>query len=338
MKRLLVSTALLLWPIVPHVAWAQAEQSQQETAPAASDQKGGRPSVAAPGGNAAQDGEASAIDPERFGETRDEAFGAYQRGHYLTALDLARPRAEAGDAAAQTLIAEIYARGLGVRRDGKEAAKWYGKAAEKGEPEAQLQYALMLLDGEFVQYDFDKAYTLMRSAAEAGKPLAQFNFAQMIADSADEQDAVVWYERAAEAGLPDAQYALAQVYANGLGGKRKDDAEARRWLERAARRNFDTAQLDLATWLVQGRGGERNYEEGFAWMKRAAELGNVAAQNRLAKLYMAGLGTEGDSVLAASWYMLARRSGLNDPEMEDFLAGLTDEQLEQAAERVNELR
>src|SRR5690554_2291401 len=32
-------------------------------------------------------------DPSRFGERRDEAFGAYQRGYYLTALELALPRA-----------------------------------------------------------------------------------------------------------------------------------------------------------------------------------------------------------------------------------------------------
>src|SRR4051794_21216035 len=42
----------------------------------------------------------------------DEAYGAFQRGFYLTALQLALPRAEKGDAKAQTLIAEIYARGL----------------------------------------------------------------------------------------------------------------------------------------------------------------------------------------------------------------------------------
>ena len=32
------------------------------------------------------------------------------------------------------------------------------------------------------------------------------------------------------AGLADAQYAMAQIYANGVGGKKRDEAEARRWL------------------------------------------------------------------------------------------------------------
>src|ERR1051325_6879907 len=43
----------------------------------------------------------------------DEAFGAFQRGYFLTALELALPRAEKGDAAAQTRIAELYGGGLG---------------------------------------------------------------------------------------------------------------------------------------------------------------------------------------------------------------------------------
>ena len=50
------------------------------------------------------------------------AYGAFQRGYYLTALELALPRAEQGDRAAQTLIGEIYAKGLGVAQDDQKAA------------------------------------------------------------------------------------------------------------------------------------------------------------------------------------------------------------------------
>jgi TPR repeat protein len=260
----------------------------------------------------------------------------------MTALNLAMPRAEAGDAAAQTLVAEILSRGLGVKRDEAQAAKWYQLAAEQGVPEAQFQYALMLIDGRYVDKDPQGAYALMQAAAEAGNRLAQFNFAQLVIQrepgASGMARAVTYYQRAAEAGLADAQYAMSQVYANGAGGKKKDETEARRWLVLAARQNFDTAQLDLATWLIEGRGGPRDLEAGFGWMKRAADGGNVAAQNRLAKLYMGGIGTEPNATDAAAWYFLARRRGLTDPEMEDFLRGLTDEELKKALERANRLR
>ena len=57
---------------------------------------------------------AETISDAVFGPRVDAAYGAFQRGFYLTALSLALPRAETGDKAAQTLIGEIYSKGLGV--------------------------------------------------------------------------------------------------------------------------------------------------------------------------------------------------------------------------------
>lgn len=289
----------------------------------------------------AQDGgavtgpQASEVAPSRFGgRAADPAYGAFQRGLYITALRLALPRAEEGDSAAQTLAAEIYARGLGVPRNGEEAARWYEAAAEQGVAEAQFQTALMLLDGEYLPRDEVRAADLMTAAAEAGNPMAQFNLAQILLDRGDEAEATFWLERAAGTGLPDAQYALALVIASG------DDADfeqARSWLLRAAHQNYDTAQIELGSWLVEGIGGLRDMEAGFAWIELAARGGNLAARNRLAKLYWAGMGVEGDRIAAAGWYMLARQGGLTDPVMEDFLAGLSDDQLDAARTRMAEL-
>ena len=299
--------------------------------------KGARPAVESNDQTPASNDDVT-VDPSRFSNLPDEAFGAFQRGHYLTALKLALPRAENGDGAAQTLLAEIYANGLGVRQDSDEARKWYEKAAEKGIPDAQLQFALMLIDGTLVSQDPDRAFILMRRAAEAGKPLAQFNLAQMLSESGSLSEAVGWYEKAAEAKLADAQYAMAQIYAEGVGGKPRDMEEARRWLSLAARSNFDTAQVDLGTWMVEGRGGPVDFAEGFAWLKRAADSGNVAAWNRVAKLYQAGIGVDPDPIAAAAWYMRARQAGLVDKTMESFLEGLTEEQIQSAEERMESLR
>lgn len=285
---------------------------------------------------------ADAINPERFGaKPADAAFGAFQRGLYMTAYNLALVRAKNGDPAAQTLVAEILSRGLGVPLNVGEAAKWYSLAAEQGMPEAQFQYALMLLDGHYVKKDEKQAYALMQEAAEAGNRLAQFNFAQLLVkdDVNDKglESAVPYYERAAATGLADAQYAMAQIYANGVGGKAKDEGRARLFLAQAALQNYDTAQLDLGAWLIDGRGGARDLKSGFGWTRRAAESGNVAARNRLAKLYMAGIGTEPDSILAGAWYILARRAGLIDAEMEDFMEGLTQDEAKQALQKANRL-
>ena len=291
----------------------------------------------------AQPNASARIDPSRFGTKQpDAAFGAFQRGLYITALNIGLPRAKEGDPAAQTLVAEIYARGLGVPRNPKEAARWYAAAAEQGVAEAQFQYALILMDGRLADPDETRAMKLLTEAAKSGSRLAQFNLAQLIVKRepgpAGFAKAVEHYRAAAEAGLADAQYAMAQIRTNGSDGSPPDDAVARDWLRKAARQNFDTAQVDLGTWLVEGRGGDRDLKGGFGWIRRAAQGGNVAAQARLAKLYVGGLGVEPDGIEGAAWYIISRRAVLHDTYMEDYMLGLTDEEKKQAIARANALR
>ncbi len=283
------------------------------------------------------------IDPSRFGDKpADEAFGAFQRGLYLTAFNLAKPQAEQGDAASQTLIAEIYARGLGVPADQKLAAQWYGKAAENGVTEAQFRYAALLLQGTYVKKDKKKAEELMHKAAQGGNAMAQFNYGQLLLmdhpGSTGLDMAFPWFEKAAEAKLADSEYALSQIYANGTDKIARDDKRAREYLILSARKGYDTAQFDLGRWLVEGRGGDRDYDQGFRWMQLAANRGMVMAQVWLARLYRDGLGTEGDTVKAAAWYIIAQRAGFRAPDLNDLMDGLSDEQIRQAFEAANNLR
>ncbi|MEM9106595.1 MAG: tetratricopeptide repeat protein, partial [Pseudomonadota bacterium] len=111
--------------------------------------------------------------------------------------------------------------------------------------------------------------------------------------------------------------------------------QARSWLIRAARSGFDTAQLDLAVWLIDGIGGDIDYEAGFGWMRRAANTGNVMAQNRLSHLYINAIGTRPDPIEAAKWYIISRRAGLEDRSLEDFFQGLTAEQQKAGIEAAN---
>jgi TPR repeat protein len=272
----------------------------------------------------------------------DDAYGAFQRGFYLTAMELALPRAQNGDAAAQTLVAELFEQGLGVKRDRKQAAFWYKQSAEGGDPAGMFKYALLLMDGRQVERDRKKADEYMKKAADAGNPSAQFNYGQMlVADTPGEKGlraAMAYYEKSAEQGIADAQYALSQLYSNLQGLPPEKTGRSREWLLRAARAGYDTAQLDLGIWLVNGVAGDRDYDAGFRWLKRAAEGGNVVAQNRLAYLYINALGTRPDPVEAAKWFVLSRRAGLNDAGLEDFYLGLTDEQQKAAISAANKFR
>ena len=280
-----------------------------------------------------------ASDAKAPADATVRAFGAFQRGYYLTAMELALPRAQLGDPAAQTLLAELFAAGLGVPRNMDDAAFWYGQAAENGDASAQFKYGVMLLEGRYVKADRAKAEELMKRAADAGNAFAQFNHAQILvsqkAGDAGILVALPYFEKAAEQGVSDAQYALAQIYSNTEGIPDDKRGRARELMEKAARAGFDTAQLDYAIWLIDGIGGPKDYDSGFRWMQVAATRGNVVAQNRMAVLHINAIGTLGDPVEAAKWYILSRRAGYNDRSLDDFYQGLTEEQQKQAIEAAN---
>lgn len=283
------------------------------------------------------------LPPEKpFTGKIDEAFGAYQRGYYLTAMELALPRAQLGDPAAQTLVAEILQNGFGVPRDPKEAAFWYGQAANGEDKAAMLKYALLLMEGKLVEKDEKKAEELMKKAADRGNASAQFNYGQVLVKKMPGERglkaALPYYEQSAAQGIADAQYALSQIYLNVDGIDENKREKAREWLLRAARAGFDTAQYDIAVWLIDGIAGDRNLDAGFGWMKLAAEGGNVLAQNRLSHLYINAIGTRPDPVEAAKWYILSRRAGLKDPMLEDFYLGIDETTQRSALEAANRFR
>lgn len=271
----------------------------------------------------------------------DLAFGAFQRGYYLTAFQLALPLAETGDPAAQTLIAELYWNGLGIPEDQQKAADWYKFAAEAGGREAQFSLANMYLQGHVVEVDKERGEELMRKAADAGHARAQFNVAQIITARrptwASFKKALPYYESAAKAGIADAQYALSNIYAEAKGVQFNDDDKARFWLKKSAQAGFDTAQVEFGIWLANGRGGKKDTNEARNWFIKAAAQGNVIAQNRLARLYGFGIGVKKDNIKAGAWHILARRAGFTDSKMDRFFQELPEIDQKRAIEAANQL-
>lgn len=77
--------------------------------------------------------------------------------------------AEQGDAAAQSKLGEIYAKGHDVPQDHKKAVYWYKKAAEQGYADAQHNLGFMYAEGQGVTQDLKLAYVWSSLAAAQGK-------------------------------------------------------------------------------------------------------------------------------------------------------------------------
>ena len=72
----------------------------------------------------------------------EDAFDAYNRGDFETALRLWQPLADQGNASAQYNLGLMYDKGEGVAENDAEAVKWYRKAADQGRATAQSNLGL----------------------------------------------------------------------------------------------------------------------------------------------------------------------------------------------------
>ena len=289
-------------------------------------------------GSALPGSDALTISDEIFGPRLriDAAYGAFQRGYFLTALALALPRAEDNDAAAQTLIAEIYAKGLGVAQNLPAAASWYGLASDNGDVLATFELALMYQEGRGVPKNRARAAELFELAAEGGSPAAKYNLGLLhiegIYVKPDLIRAAELIRAAAEAEIAEAQYDYGTMLIEGA-GVRPDPAAGAEQIGLAAEQGLVAAQVEYATLLYLGRGIPADRDAAVQWYARAAWAGNAVAQNRYAKLLAVGEGVALDLEAAAMWRALARRQGLTDPQLDKLLVSTPPDVLARAEER-----
>lgn len=290
------------------------------------------------------DGKAEAVPavpvpaPAPTGPPPDLAYGAYQRGLFITAFDEAtrRLQADPGDAAAMTLLGELSLEGLGIRQDPARAAEWFRLAAARGDPQAAYALAMLKLDGRGVGKDPVEARKLLERSADAVPAAATSLGLMLLGDQKPESDrrAIELFHVAARALDPDALYALAVLTRQGRGTTR-DVTEAAGWMARAARERNVAAQVEYGIMLFNGEGVTKDEAAAAKMFLRAAERGNAVAQNRLARLYAAGRGLPKNLVEAGKWHEVARRQGLSDGWLDNALKELTPDERRRVEEAVD---
>ena len=92
-------------------------------------------------------------------------------------------------------------------------------------------------------------------------------------------------------------------------GVPQDYGEAVRWFRRAADQGNVTAQNNLGVMYANGQGVPQDYAQAARWYRRAAEGGSATAQNNLGNVYATGRGVAQDDEEAARWFRLAGDQG-----------------------------
>ncbi len=261
----------------------------------------------------------------------DPAYEAYDQGKYLTALELAKQAAAAGEPQAHTLIARIHAEGLGVPRSYETAAQHYAKGAELGDVEAAFGLGALHVQGNGVAKSYDEAAKFFERAAMKGHPLANYNLGLLFlkgqGKTENPQRAFKHIEYAAEKGVVSAQYDLGTLMTTGTGTE-ANAFEGAKWIARAARAGHSEAEIEYATILFRSdeQDAAKRVElekEGARLFRSAADKGFPVAQNRLARCYAHGKGVAKDMIEAAKWHLIAKGGGVEDPVTEALVAKLS---------------
>jgi TPR repeat protein len=266
---------------------------------------------------------AAAAGPSQSAREPDIAYGAFQRGSYLTAFSEATRRVEEkADPKAMTLLAELYAQGFGVAADDKKAVEWYRLAVGRGDREAMFALAMFHFAGRAGIRNREDMVRLLTAAADLGHAVAAYNLALLYLEGQqfpqDLARAAELFRKASDLGNPEAQYALATMYKDGRGVP-KDMNEAVRLLAAAAQAGNLDATVEYAIAMFNGVGSIPKDEAGAAALfLKAARRGSAIAQNRLARVFAAGRGLPVDPVQAVKWHLVAKAGGAGDVYLDDF--------------------
>jgi hypothetical protein len=161
-------------------------------------------------------------------------FGPAAQGFSFLAKD--------GYAPAQFRLAMLYLAGLGVPRNGRQAAYWLEKAAQQEDVGAQYMLARLYLEGIGVAHSATLAMRWFRRLAERGYVPALYQlglmYEQGLGVDNSAVDAVAWLTKAARRRHREASLKLARAYREGLLGLAPDNEKADYWVANTKPRKF----------------------------------------------------------------------------------------------------
>ena len=117
------------------------------------------------------------------------------------------------------------------------------------------------------------------------------------------------YLSAAKSGDRVAQFYVGMIYGTGKAGVKKDYQQAAYWYRKAADQGQMDAQNNLGVLYYYGLGVTQDYSQAVYWYRKAADQGQIDAQAGLGFLYYYGEGVTQDYSQAVYWSRKAADQG-----------------------------
>jgi uncharacterized protein len=240
------------------------------------------------------------------------------------AISNLRSKAEAGDAQAQSQLANAYETGSGIPADVPMAALWYKKSAEQGNPAAENSLGTMYRLGQGVEKNKKESVRWYRKAAQLGNSAAMFNLGTCYYNGdgveVDDSLSTIWFFLAEQAGDRGAGEAVARAISGkpyereremmlAAAGKYEkgdevpqDAASALKLYRKVADNGSSDAQVRIANMLIAAAGPGEDYTEASQRCHKAAKAKYPPGEVCLGVLYKRGLGVAADPAQAVTWF------------------------------------
>jgi|GEM_PF-389372 len=199
-----------------------------------------------------------------------------------------------------------------------EAFSCFNEASALGYPDAIYNSAVCYMNGYGVERDTIEGFRQFRRAANTGHDKALYNLATCylagIGTAKNDSLAFVCYDRAGKAGYAKALTILGDCYLMGR-GTAQDSTLAYEYYSRAAAKNEPRALYTIgeksaqADSLQQFSKSQLRKQCTIDYYEKAANLGNVNAQYRLAQFYEDGYYVKKSKKNAFNWYLHAANNG-----------------------------
>jgi TPR repeat protein len=195
---------------------------------------------------------------------------------YAEEAKVALKLSKEGDARAQGVIARMFMKGRGVKKDEAKGIDWLGKslASSPDHPDFQVTLGKMYVNDPDLKKNYSEAMKLFQKAAAQGSVEAQYligeryEFGEGVAR--DPAEAMKWYRQAAENGYAEAQFEIGVRCAQGRDAK-QDHAEALRWLQKAANQAYPEALSWMGNMYKEGWGVPQDQMEAYFWDRLAVK-------------------------------------------------------------------
>ena len=248
----------------------------------------------------------------------DLAYGAYQRGLYLTALNEAKKRlaANPNDGVAMTLIGQLYDQGLGVGQDFAAAARWYKDAAGHGDEQGTFLHALAELQGKGVPKDRDGAAALFAKAAAMNNSGALYNLGVLAVENngvaPDFAKAVGYFAAPPNSAIPMPPMRWRSAIVRAGACLRMTLPRPGGW-NAPWTRTRSRPRSNMPIMLFNGIGVAKDETAAAKLFLKAAQEQNAVAQDRAARLLVLGRGVPKNMIEAMKWHVLASAAAKTTP-------------------------